>query len=292
MILKGVIISESTLHGVLSARCPVLQSLVLQGNAGYRQLRLRSPTLRNLAVSDDGVADRGEKPEELIVEDAPLLEKLITDGLVCGLRIRVVQAPKLMIVGYLSDGISCEYNYLLGRRVFKKMELISMPDTEAMRTVKILALDIAPDNLDTVIDFLTWFPCVEKLHLVFSHWKLKNARTKSNKNVPRHVLLECLDEHLKMLELKSYRGNVSELSLIRFFLSNARVLESMKFIVAPGKCGFKSIASQRKKLRLSARASPGARFCFEPEPDNCPSSSVPMKHIHIFALDDPFYIPT
>ncbi|CAO2164398.1 unnamed protein product [Urochloa humidicola] len=200
--------------------------------------------------------------DEVVVEDAPLLERLIADALMCGLRIRVVQAPMLKIIGYLGDGISGPFDYGLGRRVFKKMELVSLPDT--MRTVKVLALDVAPDNLDTVIDFLMWFPCVEKLNLVLSHWKLNNARAKPM-SVPRHVSLECLDEHLKMLELKGYRGIVVEFSLIRFFISNARVLESMKVLVAPGKWGPKSIARQRKKLRLSTRASRGARFCFEPD---------------------------
>ncbi|CAO2168048.1 unnamed protein product [Urochloa humidicola] len=231
MTFNGVNISEGTLHGLL-AGCPMLQSLVLQGNVGCRRLRLRSMALRSLAVSDGFGAQRGTKLEEVIVEDAPLLERLFTDGFTCGLLIRVVQAPKLMIVGYIGDGISYGYDDQLEIRLFKKMEFVSFPD--AMRTVKILGLDVAPDNVDGVIDFLTWFPCVEKLHLVLSHWKLKKARAKY-KNDTRHVSLECLDEHLKMLELKSYRGYVSEVNLIKFFLSNARVLESMKFLVAPGR---------------------------------------------------------
>ncbi|CAL5010127.1 unnamed protein product [Urochloa decumbens] len=283
MTLKGVFISESILHGLLSG-CPVLRSLVLMDNAGRRHLRLRSPTLRILGVSD-GYGDHGGNPEEVVVEDAPLLERLITDGLMCGLLVRVVHAPKLKIVGYIGDGTD-EYVHNSRAWVFKKMELVSLPI--AMRSVKILALDVSPDNLDAVIDFLTWFPCVEKLHVVLSHWKLKSERAKS---AAHHVSLECLDEHLKMLELQSYRGSVSELSFIRFFLSNARVLESMKFLLSPGgKWGPKSITRERKKLRLSTRASPGARFCFEPEPDHRPSSIVPIKHIHDFALDDPFNV--
>ncbi|CAO2205748.1 unnamed protein product [Urochloa humidicola] len=87
-------------------------------------------------------------------------------GLVCVLLIRVVQAPKLKIIGDIGNGIIAEYDYENKAWFFKKMELLSLPD--AMRTVKILALDIAPDNLDVVIDFLTWFPCVEKLHVVIT----------------------------------------------------------------------------------------------------------------------------
>ena len=47
------------------------------------------------------------------------------------------------------------------------MEFLSLPNSSAMRTVTILALDVAPDNPD-VVDFLTWFPCVEKLHMVLT----------------------------------------------------------------------------------------------------------------------------
>ncbi|XP_066383721.1 indolin-2-one monooxygenase-like [Miscanthus floridulus] len=79
-----------------------------------------------------------------------------------------------------------------------------------IRTVKILALD-SPRDLDVVIDLLKCFPCVEKLYMELHHYgdsvnvkgKLKNAR---RNNVP----LECLDTHLKVLELRNYRGRRSE----------------------------------------------------------------------------------
>ncbi|RCV30032.1 hypothetical protein SETIT_6G061300v2 [Setaria italica] len=279
LTLKGVSISESILHGILS-RCLVLQSLVMQYNHGYRRLRISSPTLRSLGVSDWVYRGKEGKLQEVIIEDAPLLERLIQEGL----QIRVVQAPKLKITGYLADGIS-----KFGTWVFKKMELVTLPN--AMRTVKILALDVSPHNLEVVIDFLTWFPCVEKLHMVLGHRKkLTNVQAKSM-NVPRHVSLECLDEHLKMLEVKGYRGNVPQVRFIEFILSNARVLESLEFRTARGRCGPKWIASQRRKLlRRRAIASRGARFSFEPESDHCPPSSVPIKHIHNLALGDPFDI--
>jgi hypothetical protein len=114
LTLKGVSgISESTIHGILS-RCLFLQSLVLQCNVGCRHLRISSPTLRSLGISD-GYRQEG-KLEEVIVEDAPLLERLIPDGLMYGLKIRVVQAPKLKIIGYLGDSIS---EFQSSFRVFK-----------------------------------------------------------------------------------------------------------------------------------------------------------------------------
>ncbi|CAO2038818.1 unnamed protein product [Urochloa humidicola] len=287
LTLKGMVISESNLHGFLS-RCLVLQSLVLQGNAGYRHLRISFPTLRSLGMwastSNEGML------EQLTIEDAPLLERFFMDGITFGTfgqQTRIMQAPKLKMLGYIADSIS-ESEFDL--RVFKKMEFLSLPDTRPMRTVTTLALDVAPDNPDVVIDFLKWFPCVERLHMQLSHWKVMNVRAKSKNVGQRRFSLECLDEHLKTLVLKGYEGTSSEVSLARFFLSNARVLESLTFLADRRVWGTEWIASQRMKLRLSSRASRGARFCFELNPDHRLCNCPPMKHIHNLALDDPFDI--
>jgi len=116
------------------------------------------------------------------------------------------------------------------------------------------------------------------------HWKM--VKRGKPKNGRRHVSLECLDQHLKMLELKSYRGDLWEVSLVRFFLSNARVLESLKFLADRG--SFSQIASQREKQRWSTRASRGVTICFVPDPDHRRSTCAPTKHIHNLALHDPF----
>ncbi|XP_039855103.1 putative F-box/FBD/LRR-repeat protein At1g78760 [Panicum virgatum] len=207
LTLKGVVISETILHGILSS-CLVLQSLVLQANAGYRHLRISSPTLRSLGIGVN--TSREGMLEQINIEDAPLLERLFTDGVSYGQQIQVIRAPKLKILGYLSDCVSASE---FGIRILKKMEFLSLPNSSAMRTVTILALDVAPDNPDVVVDFLTWFPCVEKLHMAMGHWKMMK-RGKKPKNARRHVSLECLDQHLKMLELKSYRGDMWEVSLV------------------------------------------------------------------------------
>ncbi|TKW08953.1 hypothetical protein SEVIR_6G058700v4 [Setaria viridis] len=282
LTLSGVSISECTLHGILS-RCLVLQSLLLQDNLGYRRLRISSSTLRSLGVSD--LLSRERMLEEVIIEDAPLLASIITDGLTCvrGLKIRVIQAPKLKVLGYLGDRVN---EPMLGSMIFKNMKLVSLP--QAMRTVKILALKVASDNLDAVIDFLTWFPCVAKLHMLFSSgnsWK--DVWGKSN-NARDLVSLE----HLKTLELISYRACTSEVGLIRFFLSNARVLESLK-VLADRRvvCDVDWIPRQHKRLRrIGTAASQGVKICLEPEPIHQPSSYEPMNHVHNLALDDPFGI--
>ncbi|OQU79886.1 hypothetical protein SORBI_3007G041100 [Sorghum bicolor] len=269
LTLKHVSISEAALHAVL-ARCPALQSLVLHRNEGYGRLVIRSPTLRSLGVSHGA---------EVVVEDAPMLERLIPRHLGKFLRIQVVHAPRMKTLGYLCDTIS---EFEMGTTVLKGM-VPAAGASSMIRTVKILALD-SPRDLDVVIDLLKCFPCVEKLYLELCHYNVKGKV----KNVRRsNVPMECLGKHLKMLELRNYRGRKSEVSLIRFFLSNARVVESVRFMVPPyNRYKGKWIVNQRKKLLLNIRASRGARFHFDI--GRCLSSRVPMEHIHNLAIDDPF----
>ncbi|RLN03448.1 hypothetical protein C2845_PM13G03150 [Panicum miliaceum] len=232
MTLKGVSIAEGTLHAIL-AGCPALRSLVLHYNIGYRRLRISSETLRSLSVTD-GHRDCEGRFEEVIIELAPLLERLIPDGLMHDPQIRVIQAPKLKVLGHLysRDGIST--------RVFKAF----------------------------------------------------SGRWPRFSTAQRNAPLECLDAHLRVLQVTHYTGKPSVVDLVRFFLSNARVLESVRLRVGAVNCYQyqKWVATQFKKLRLdtgSAAASQGARIAFEN--DHWPSADrVPVKHIHDLALEDPF----
>ncbi|PAN24994.1 hypothetical protein PAHAL_4G266800 [Panicum hallii] len=168
----------------------VLESLLLCCNVGYRRLRIRSPTLRSLGVSNGDCRQPGEL-EELIVEDVPLLERLIPRNVRYFMVIRVLQAPKLKILGYLED--HCISTFQFGTLVFEKMMPVTL--STSVRTVKTLALIIA-SNLDLVIGLLKCFPCVEKLYIEFSY-QLYSQR--NCKNEQRYDQLECLDLHLKRL---------------------------------------------------------------------------------------------
>uniref|UniRef100_A0A0E0MNI4 Uncharacterized protein n=1 Tax=Oryza punctata TaxID=4537 RepID=A0A0E0MNI4_ORYPU len=272
LTLSNVNIMESTLHGLLS-RCPVLECLVLVRNRGCYRLRINSLTLRSLGVIDTCCFQEG-KLEEVIIEDAPLLERL-TPQIMCqgGFVIRVIQAPKLKTLGYLSHKIS---TLDLGTMVFQKMVLVSL--SNVMRTVKILALQTSPD-LDVVVDFIKCFPCVEKLYIVsFIQGNFKNVR--------RYVSLECLDLHLKKVEFINYKGDISDLNFIRFFVLNARVLEHIKLVACRDKCDAKWIQKQNHKLQLYGRASQSVTFDFQA--NYRVGSLVHMKHVSDLTTDDPF----
>nr|CAB3480003.1 unnamed protein product [Digitaria exilis] len=169
LTLKGLNIAESTLDAIL-AGCSVLQSLMLHNNIGYRCLRIKSSTLRSVSMTDvPRVMER--RFREVIVEDAPMLERLIPYGFSYHLQIRA---------------------------------------------------SIQSSFVESVND---------------------------------SSQLECLDAHLKTIQLTLYNGKTSDVNLIRFFLLNARVLESMKVVVGHVPDD-NWIASEHEKLQLEVRASP------------------------------------
>jgi hypothetical protein len=100
LALKHISISESALHAFLS-KCHVLQSLVLHHNIGYRNLRISSPMLRSLGITDGHIRDtRSQKCqatrfEEVVIEHALLLERLSPHDIMYHMKIRVIHDPNL-----------------------------------------------------------------------------------------------------------------------------------------------------------------------------------------------------
>ncbi|CAN6222638.1 unnamed protein product [Urochloa humidicola] len=248
LTLNHVHISERALHTFMS-RCPVLQSLVLDRNIGYRRLEITSPTLQSLGITDGHIQDTQSQNcqetrfEEVVIQNAPLLERFNPYDISIHMTIRVIHAPELKELGYLYCGNTT--------KVFKGVELISL--TNAIRTVKLLHLDIVP-QVDVIIDFLHCFPCVEELNLA-----IVGRRTE---NPERDVSLECLDAHLKKVYIKPYNGSKSQVQLIRFFLSNAKLLEFMSFECSRHDCSGKWTAEQREKLMPNDIASQDAKLHF------------------------------
>ncbi|XP_051199067.1 putative F-box/FBD/LRR-repeat protein At1g78840 [Lolium perenne] len=280
LTLKGVVVSEGVLHDVL-AGCSVLESLVLSELDGVRAVRINSSTLRSLGVSSGWRDEPEEVLQQVIVEDAPLLEKLFLSGLDDHLSIHVLCAPKLDFLGSLPEGFSkakLETTFVQRTVVASLMSVVP--------TVKVLVLRMSPPSVDDAIDFVKFFPCLEKLYVLL-------YRDRASKRARHHFPLgyiECLELHLKKVMLINYHGTPRDVDFARFFLLNAKVLEHMEFAsrISGNRKKYISewIAAQPRKLQLDNRASEGAQFNFIPDSDYC--DGIHIGHIHDLTTSDPF----
>jgi hypothetical protein len=102
---QRVSISESSLHNIIARGCPALECLLISDSFGFRRVRINSTTLKCIGVSD-AYDHRGLQFKELIIENAPRLERLLQLGIATyGLHVSVIYAPKLETLGCLSFAI-------------------------------------------------------------------------------------------------------------------------------------------------------------------------------------------
>jgi hypothetical protein len=95
LALQEVCISDSSLHDMI-AGCPALECLLIDQCFGlHTLLRIKSVSLRTIAVR----AECGE----LIIEDAPSLERLLHLDPISILRVSVISAPKLETLRCISN---------------------------------------------------------------------------------------------------------------------------------------------------------------------------------------------
>ncbi|KAM0901041.1 hypothetical protein ACQ4PT_020242 [Festuca glaucescens] len=192
----NVKISEHSLHSLIDG-CPALEYLLMTWCLGFRWLRINSHTLRALAIDNSYAQRRDVQLNKLIIDNAPCLERCDLDQpdrLVFGSTvIQVLRIDKLAMV---------------------------------VRTVKIVAVQMKALSLDTVIDLMTCFPCLEKLYIQADKSEPNNLWRRKHQN-----LIKCIDIPLKTILLESYRGIKSQVDFVTFFVLNAGVLELMTLVV-------------------------------------------------------------
>ncbi|RLM84673.1 F-box/FBD/LRR-repeat protein [Panicum miliaceum] len=249
--------AAAALHGLL-AGCPELASLSLDRVFGCRTLRVRSRSLRSLTVSVSLTRRRllegAEELEQLIVEDAPALERLLAHDINWGPSINVMHAPRLKMLGYLGVGIP---ELQLGSALFRSMRAVRL--SAEFRCVRTLALEMADPQVKPVAVFLRCFPCLETLY-VTSHMVVPQSMEILNYEMDDPI--ECLNYRLKTVVLKGYRGRKHELQLAMFLVRSARVLRVMKFL-CENDCNPSWLTNQKRRLLLDNRASLGAQFVFQ-----------------------------
>ncbi|CAL5077776.1 unnamed protein product [Urochloa decumbens] len=273
-------ISESSLDALL-AGCPVLQSLLLSYNSGYSRVRIVSRTLISVGVfpaSPDG------RRQHLILEDAPCLQRLLIFPYSTGYKyikimdISIISAPKLDVLGPLNYDLS---RLEVGTTVFEGPRLVSF--TTVARSVKILALQNEQISLDVVINFMKCFPCLVKLYI-------KMAGSKNGWSREYHNFVMTHDIRLKKVVLLNYQGNKDHVNFAKFFVLNAKVLESMVLELEKGiTLSTEWIERQHKRLHTKNRASRGAEFDFvDHDSLSGLSGYVNEAQTHDLSMADPF----
>ncbi|KAL6856215.1 hypothetical protein ACP4OV_019017 [Aristida adscensionis] len=277
LTMQCIEVDEDTLHALLS-KCPVLESLVLSQNEGFRCVRINSSTLRSFGVSVD-CEELYEVPtrlEQVVVEDAPLLERLLIRDQGNKLSVRAPGAPKLEFVGSISYGLT---QLQVGATDLKALGAFN--SRTVVRTLKILIVRMSPPSIDDAIGIMKCFPCLQKIYVLVS----LDGNSKRVWDHDPNGYLECLDLHLKKIVLIKYRGIKRDVEFARFFISKARVLELMEFATARQSWDAKYLTKQRTKLELNNRASQDAQFAFS---SGYSEDSMHIRHIHDLSISDPF----
>ncbi|XP_020158317.1 F-box/LRR-repeat protein At3g03360-like [Aegilops tauschii subsp. strangulata] len=130
LTLYMVTLTQDALSALLSS-CPVLESLLLDENAGSESLHINSQALRSI-----GFSAPSNMRVELVIEDAPCLHMLLLlNPDYRQTTIRVIQAPKLEVLGF--------------------QEIVDVSLITTMHTLKVLALAYVGPDFDVVLDFLS-----------------------------------------------------------------------------------------------------------------------------------------
>ncbi|KAI4987138.1 hypothetical protein ZWY2020_019938 [Hordeum vulgare] len=281
--LLNVTISECSLHSLI-AGCPALECLLIDMCVGFRRIQINSPTIRCMAarVTQCGIPVMTDLPqlEQLVIEKAPCLVRLLFHrGTV--LQVSVLAAPKLETLGFVSNKYgSGEFSrFTIGSTVILGLSVDTL--ITVVYTVKILALEMHNLSLDTVIELMRCFPCLERLYIESVQSRPGNLWRRKHRN-----LMKCFDTSLKTLVLQPYQGKRSQINFLTFFVLNAKVLESVTLGIKTRNNNEKFLAEQRTKLQLENRVSRDAQFHFRTR--CCVGSSYDIEHIRDLDLTDPF----
>ncbi|CAM0949226.1 unnamed protein product [Alopecurus aequalis] len=259
--LSFVSISECSLNNML-AGCPALESLIIISSFGFHCVRTNSLSLTTIGV----VAECLPANElhlhfrELVIENAPCLKKLIhldqsSQSTTEDLHVSVLSASRLETLRCVVNKNCLSTKLSFGSMIIQGLYADSL--TVVVCTVKILYVTLNHLSLDIVINLLIFFTCLEKLDI-----QVDQPCPTSENNCWRRKyrnLATCLDIRLKTMMLYSYRGTTSEVNFFRFFVLNAKALESILKSKAKNE---EFIAKQSRKLQLENRASKGVRFHF------------------------------
>ncbi|KAL6639210.1 hypothetical protein ACP70R_022940 [Stipagrostis hirtigluma subsp. patula] len=161
LALEDVEISEGSLHTMISC-CPALECLLLK-SYGFCRIQISSNSLRSIGL---GVSFCRNKPQlrEVVIVDAPCLERLLYLQDRMSIDVSVISAPKLETLGCFSDRDRISpCKLMFGTTAIEGLDVVNL--AMVVHSVKILAVNSWHINLDMVIDLMKCFPSLEKLYI-------------------------------------------------------------------------------------------------------------------------------
>ncbi|CAL5091924.1 unnamed protein product [Urochloa decumbens] len=275
LTLCSVTVSESSLHALLTG-CSALESLLLEGSRGFSRVKIMSPSLRSIGVScSSSWSERDIRLQQLVIEDAPCLERLLFVEAFGEIDISIVSAPRLSVLGELVG--DCHI-IRFGTTALQGSSVDSL--AAVVPGVRVLALSYVKPN--AVINLMRCFPHLEKLYI-----KGTPVSEKNTSHDTYSKLDGTLDIHLRKVVLPYYEDHDSDINFAMFLVRNARLLESMTLELQHGNVGNNAwIRRQRKLLEIEKRASKSARFYFVSS--SIESFSPSEEQVHDLSILDPF----
>nr|CAB3445882.1 unnamed protein product [Digitaria exilis] len=209
--------------------CPVLDALAVLGDLHPLHARIASQSLRSAQFCFSFLI-------EVAVEDAPSLERLFVwrcwdprrSAAKLGTRIKIGNAPRLSIVGYLEPGV---HELQIGKTIIKSGTM-PCPKT-VIPTVQMLALHLhfgVRNEVRMLPSFLRCFPNVETL-CIESEPTCEPTGNINIKFWQEKAPIECIRSHLKTLVLREFHGEENEVAFLKFVAETAQVLEKMVLVM-------------------------------------------------------------
>ena len=115
-----VYLPEASLHNIIHSSCPALERLliVLGIEIPISCLEIKSPHLKSIGICSEG--------QQLIIEDAPSLQRLLLDDCYKPSQIIVFSAPKQENLGVISDLFNDHRKLVFGSSLFR-YRILSSP---------------------------------------------------------------------------------------------------------------------------------------------------------------------
>ncbi|CAD6223520.1 unnamed protein product [Miscanthus lutarioriparius] len=256
---------------------------------------LHFPVLKQLSLADVRFS---ESSLRALLSASPVLQSLLLKGSIGLSRVQIA-SPTLRSIGVRSNH---------GRVILRQVIIEDAPCLErllcfdylgitisgsglvslkmVMHSVKVLSLSEERLSLDVVIGYMKCFPYMERLYIQTKMAGEKNVWCCKYRN-----LIGTLDIRLKKIVLAGYRGNTSHVNFAKFFVLNARMLESMRLELCIAKPSPSNawIDKQYRLLQTKNKASRDMQLDFASDYGlRLTNSFFRPEQVHDLSTADPF----